>query len=403
MLQRLGGDPAWADRCEEIAFNSLPVTTAENHRALHYITSANSVELADTRKTLGQFAYGPFPMQAYEPSPHNYRCCTHHYGMGWPYFTESLWLATADGGLCAAMYAPSEVKVKVAGGAEVKIVEETEYPFADTLTLRIDAPNPVTFPLYLRLPGWADAAEIKINGKAVAFKPQSGAYVRLDQQWKPGDVITLRLPMSVRVEHWPANRDAVSVAYGPLDFSLDIKERPVPYTPEKYDEPDWGGTQLYADSPWNYGLVVPASNAVLKVERRPGPLADDPFTHAGNPLTIRAAARRLPQWTADADGVVGPLQPSPARSAAPVETVTLNPAGATRLRITSFPTVSPEGHPWRPRVSGVSTYWFADHGRPHGGRAVPGPRRLSTASIVVGAIPRRHGLEARRGDRRVRR
>lgn len=40
---------------------------------------------------------------------------------------------------------------------------------------------------------------------------------------------------------------------------------------------------------------------------------DSPFTLDGTPLTMTARARRVPEWTADDEHVVAPLQPSPAR------------------------------------------------------------------------------------------
>ena len=92
------------------------------------------------------------------------------------------------------------------------------------------------------------------------------------------------------------------------------------------------------------------------VERKPGPLADQPFTHETVPIVIKAKARAIDQWTADADGVVGPLQESPARTDEPEQTVALIPAGAARLRITSFPTVStaPEAKVWTPAPAQVA-------------------------------------------------
>ncbi len=106
LLGRITGDPVWADRCEDLAFNSLPAALDPDGKGVHYITSANSVDLDNTPKTQGQFQNG-FAMQAYMPGVDQYRCCPHNYGMGWPYFTEELWLATPDNGLAAAMYAPS--------------------------------------------------------------------------------------------------------------------------------------------------------------------------------------------------------------------------------------------------------------------------------------------------------
>ncbi|MCX7007609.1 MAG: glycoside hydrolase family 127 protein [Kiritimatiellaeota bacterium] len=343
IMTRISGEPIWADRCEEIAFNSLPAALTPDHRALHYITSANSVQLDQTSKHLGQFGNGAMPMQAYAPSPHGYRCCPHNYGMAWPYFTESLWLATADHGLCASLYAASEVKAKVADGTAISVAEETDYPFGDTVTLRIASPQPVRFPLWLRVPRWCANAAVKINGTALEVNAPPLSYIVIKREWRDGDVVTLQLPMRVTTREWPRNRNAVSVDYGPLTFSLDIKEKWTAYDPEK--NPAWPGSEVFPDSPWNYGLVPDQKYVIV---HKPGALAANPFTHDNVPLTVRAQARKIPGWQTDDDGVVGSLQQSPALTTAPVENDTLIPMSAARLRITSFPTVTtaPAGHEW---------------------------------------------------------
>ena len=43
LLTRTGGDPVWSDRCEELAFNSLPAALTPDLKALHYLTCANQV------------------------------------------------------------------------------------------------------------------------------------------------------------------------------------------------------------------------------------------------------------------------------------------------------------------------------------------------------------------------
>jgi hypothetical protein len=75
---------------------------------------------------------------------------------------------------------------------------------------------------------------------------------------------------------------------------------------------------------------------------------DQPFTHDTTPLRISARARRIPEWIADDEHVVAPLQDGPAASDSPVETVALVPMGAARLRITSFPVVAADGRRWVP-------------------------------------------------------
>ncbi|MER6701513.1 RICIN domain-containing protein [Streptomyces fimicarius] len=342
LLTRITGDPLWADRCEELAFNSLPASLDPSGKAVHYITCANSVDLDDAPKRDRQFQ-NPFAMLAYLPGVDQYRCCPHNYGMGWPYFTEELWLATPDGGLAAAMYAPSEVSAKVADGTEVTFTEETGYPFTDTVELTLTAPKPLAFPLVLRVPAWCADPEIRVNGQRVAA-PAGPAFTRIERTWSSGDRVTLRLPQRTTVRTWAENHDSVSVDHGPLTYSLRIGE--------EYQRIGGSDTfpeyAVHATSPWNYGLVLDPARPAASLRHRstgraPG---DNPFTLDGTPLTLTARARRIPEWSADDEHVVAPLRPSPARSTEPVEEVTLVPMGAARPRITSFPTAAPDGEPW---------------------------------------------------------
>ncbi|WP_329034710.1 glycoside hydrolase family 127 protein [Streptomyces sp. NBC_00178] len=368
LLTRITGDPLWADRCEELAFNSLPASLDPSGKAIHYVTSANSVDLDNVPKRDRQFQNG-FAMQAYLPGVDQYRCCPHNYGMGWPYFVEELWLATPDGGLAAAMYAACEVTAKVADGTEVTFTEETDYPFTDTVTLSLRSPKPLRFPLVLRVPAWCTEPDIRVNGVRVTA-PAGPAFTRVERTWSGGDKVTLRFPQRTTVRTWADNRGSVSVDHGPLTYSLRIGE--------SYER--IGGTDrfpeyaVHATTPWNYGLVLDGTLPAYSLRRRStGRAADgNPFTLGGTPLTMTARARRIPEWGADDEHVVAPLQESPAGSTQPVEDVTLVPMGAARLRITSFPTVSPDAAPW------IADRWYRIGNRNSG--KVLGVDLMSTAN-----------------------
>ena len=114
MLTKISGDPIWSDRCEDVAFNSLPAAQTPDLKALHYLTSPNMVQLDKGNKAPGIKNSGT--MFSFSPGE-VYRCCQHNVAQGWPYFAEELWLATSDGGLCASLYAASEVTAKVADDA----------------------------------------------------------------------------------------------------------------------------------------------------------------------------------------------------------------------------------------------------------------------------------------------
>ncbi len=343
MLTRISGNPLWADRCEEIAFNSLPAALTPDAKGLHYLTCANQVQLDKNNKAPGvqnsgtMFSYSPLEV---------YRCCQHNVSHGWPYYAEELWLATPDRGLCASLYAASEVTATVGDGARVKIVEDTAYPFSDTVTLKVSPERPVRFPLYLRLPRWCSQASVKVNDESVCRDARPLTYAVLEREWKDGDRVSLQLPMRIAVRTWEKNQHAVSVDYGPLTFSLKIGER----WARSAGTGVWPEWEVFPTSPWNYGMVLDEKSPANSFElvKRAGPLAPQPFTPDTAPLQLRARAKKIPAWKQDGTGLVGKLQPSPVKSDEPIETATLIPMGAARLRLTAFPVIGagPDAHEW---------------------------------------------------------
>ena len=344
IMTLISANPKWSDRTEELAFNMMPAAFDPLQKGTHYITSMNSIELDNIGKQHSQYGNGAFPMQAYKPGVHDYRCCPHNYGMGWPYYAEHMWLGTADNGLCASLYAESEVKAKVGNGTVVHIATTTDYPFSDTINFALTSPSSVEFPLYLRVPGWCANPSVKVNGKLVTAEGGPDSYLIVRRLWKTGDKISLHLPMTTSVKTWAKNKNAVSMHHGPLNFSLALAEDWNRYAgTERW--PEW---EVHTKSSWNYGLMVDAHSHAFNMIRKPGALAPNPFTYATNPMEIHVKAKKIPAWTPDVDGVVSTLQQSPVRSDQPVETVALVPMGTARLRITTFPHIGdgPDATDW---------------------------------------------------------
>ncbi len=332
ILLGITGNPVYSDRCEEIAFNSLPAAMTPDLKGLHYLTAPNMVLLDSENKSPGLQNGGC--MLAY--SPWRYRCCQHNVSQGWPYFTEHLWMAARDNGLAAVLYSPCEVEAKVGSGSTVRIIEETDYPFEEIIDFTLQLSKPEHFPLMLRIPEWCLNAQVYVNESSTAKNLRPGSFVVLEKTWQNNDKVRLELPMRVQLKKWPDNENAVSVNRGPLTYSLKIEE-------------EWknvGGTErwpvweVYPESPWNYGLVLDENQSQLayRITRKEGPLPAQPFDLQNAPIKIHTYGKRILEWEI-LGSLVGRLQPSPVKTAEPKEEITLIPMGCARLRITAFPHV----------------------------------------------------------------
>jgi DUF1680 family protein len=340
------GNSIWADRCEDVAFNSLPAALTADFIGLRYLTSPNMI-LSDKASKAPGFDNGGNML---EMNPYKHRCCQHNFGHGWPYFAEHLWMATADNGLAAVLFAENQVKAKVGEDVDVVIEEKTHYPFDEKIELTVSPAKPVRFPLYVRVPGWCENLNVKVHTRdkqILEFSgPRPASYIKVDRTWSDGDRIEMLLPMKVSLRAWAQNHNSVSVDRGPLTYSLKIGEKYV-----RSDGTDkWPAREIQPTTPWNYGLVLnheaPAKS--FEVVARDWPKSDMPFTHDGTPIELRAKGKRIPEWKSDYLGLVGLLQDSPVKSNEPVEDISLIPMGAARLRISSFPVIGdgPDAHQW---------------------------------------------------------
>jgi len=329
-LLKITGDPLYADRCEEIAFNSLPASMTPDLKGLHYLTAPNLISCDSS----GDHDFdNKGTMLSYDPW--NYRCCQHNAAFGWPYFSEHLWMATADNGLAAVLYAPSRVRARAGEGNDVEICSDTAYPFDNRIDLTLGTAGPARFPLYLRIPGWCESARILVNGRALEAVFEAGSYVRIERLWENGDQVRLELPLKIEVKSWPKTGGAVSIRRGALWFSLKIGEEW-----KRYGGTDeWPAYEILPATAWNYGLVGDAADLAssirVAVEKMP---AYQPFEPEAAPVVLKASAKRVPIWKAEGR-MAGKVPAGPLRSILPAEEIRLIPMGCARLRISVFPTV----------------------------------------------------------------
>ena len=350
ILSGITGDPMWADNCEDVAFNTYPAAVMPDFRGLRYLTAPNMVVSDSKNHSPGIENAGPFLTM----NPFSSRCCQHNHSQGWPYYEEHLWMATPDNGIAAMMYNSSEATVKVGDkkGKTVTLKQTTHYPFDENIKIEISASSPVSFPLYLRIPRWCEGATVTLNGNPVNVEATPGSYIRLENKWKQGDVVELTLPMHLAFQLWTENKNSVSVNYGPLTFSLKIKEyyqkvdsKESAIGDSKWqpnaDQSKWPAYNIYPESMWNYGLELngkPLSEQ-FEIIKKPWPESNFPFDQKDVPVMIKAKGKLIPEWTIDQYGLCDVLPQSPVDVHTSEQNIELIPMGAARLRISAFPVV----------------------------------------------------------------
>ena len=336
------GSVDYADQLEKIAFNALPTQASDDYLSRQYFQQANQVMLTRHARNFHENHGGTDLCMGLLTG---YPCCTSNMHQGWPKFTQNLWYVTGDQGLAALVYSPSEVKAYVAGGREVTFVEDTNYPFGETIrfTFTTDkAGKPVAFPLHLRIPAWCKQATISVNGK-VLKEVAGNQVVPVQRTWTSGDMVELRLPMQVVKSRWHEN--SVSLERGPLTYALKMGEEsrtvindrdPIAYGSEY--------VEVRPTTPWNYGLVAVPDNQltqttkVITQER----VATYPWNVANAPSELRVKARRIPSWVLYNE-MAGPIPYNRINgldSAREEEEIVLIPYGCTTLRISQFPVLS---------------------------------------------------------------
>ncbi len=346
-LLQFTGDPFWADNCEDVAFNTFPAAFTSDYKALRYLTAPNMVVSDSKNHSPGIANDGPFLAM----NPFSSRCCQHNHAAGWVYYAENSWMATPDKGLAAQLYSDGQVNAVAGNGQKVNITESTHYPFDEQVNFRINVAASVKFSFYLRVPAWCNNASVKVNGKAIPVNAVPGKYIKLAHTWKNGDVVALQLPMHIKVKTWENNKNSVSVNYGPLTFSLKIAENYVKKNSKvdvqgdagwqkTADPTKWPAYDIYAASPWNYGLLLNKDAAAsFEVIKKSWPKDGNPFTNTNAPIQLVAKGKQITSWTIDQYGLCAVLPPSPVVSDQPEKILTLVPMGGARLRISAFPVV----------------------------------------------------------------
>jgi DUF1680 family protein len=227
-MLRLTQDSRYADVIEQIAYNSLLAGIGLGGTDYFYTNPLRQVrDLPFPLRRPGDTALHPVP----SPPPSDERmrqqylscfCCPPNTVRTLARIHE-LAASVSAAGAFVNLYGGAELRFE-SEGATLSLVEDTDYPWEETVRFTVSGVEGPAMPLHLRISGWARNARLTVNGEQLP-SPASGSYARIERDWRVGDVIELVLSMPARVLR--ANRLAeeitnqVAVQRGPVVYCLE--------------------------------------------------------------------------------------------------------------------------------------------------------------------------------------
>ena len=219
-LYRVDGHRDYGDTIERLLFNAGAAAWSRDCRQHVYFQAPNRMnpDLQGATFAGGDSHYAPL---------HSPICCSGNITRVLPNYVMSMWMKTADNDLAATLYGPCSVTTSVAKGSPVTIHTTTDYPFNDTITMRVLPEEITTWAILLRIPAWCTDPRIELNGEPIEIELNEQGFVRIHRYWNPNDEIVLQLPMSPRLELGTESEGApyATISAGPLLFALPIDER----------------------------------------------------------------------------------------------------------------------------------------------------------------------------------
>lgn len=346
-MLRATKEPRWADRIERALFNAGMGGITKNFDAHQYYSSPNQVVCSEHSSIVSTYDGSRLAYRQIHRPP----CCTGNLNRMFPIYVGSQWMHDNEGGLYKMVYGSGEVTHRV-GNREIRLCEDSTYPFGDTLRIRI-MEGSADFSLHVRIPGWCSDPVVKMNGDVLS-KTLSNSMVKIKRPFKKGDVVELVLPKQVAVKQW--DFESLVVDYGPLLFALPVESQTqlVDVHTPKLQKDTYKGYSMVAISDWNYilGLRGDGHDQVKVIETAVSG-GGNPWLQTPSPIRIRVPAYKDPAWTFDYKKIVdnsGNITFAPVTPALPPrgsmifalnnvnpQAIELVPYGSTLLRISMFP------------------------------------------------------------------
>lgn len=207
MLQ-VNADSRFADEMERALYNGILSGMSLDGKEYFYVNPL--MNRGDHRRTTKHFD--------------GCACCPPNLARTFAALPGYIYGVSKDGQIYVHQYIQSTADV-VLKGVNVRITQDTQYPWDGNVVLHLTIPSPQRFDLLLRRPAWADEMIVQINGKRIRPQELVRGYVRVSNLWKNGDTVAIEIPMEVvRLVADPrvvSDLGRVAVRRGPVVYCVE--------------------------------------------------------------------------------------------------------------------------------------------------------------------------------------
>ena len=125
-------------------------------------------------------------------------CCDGNYRRFWATAGQLVYYTCEDGIVVDQfMASAAEIRMGREGDHRIILTQETDYPASGQVEIRVDPDVPEYMVLRIRIPAWAAACRVQVNGREATAESVSGG-IALRRTWERGDRVTLTMPMPFR-------------------------------------------------------------------------------------------------------------------------------------------------------------------------------------------------------------
>ncbi len=210
------GDAGYADAIERLLYNMIATHLSPDGDRIFYVNRLQQRQPAAPVPD----GVAPFRKDTARANWFWVACCPTNVARLLASLSD-LVASTDDQGLVVHQFASADIAATSPAGVDFRVALRTDYPWDGRVTLTVaEGSGPLR--VRLRVPSWCERATVSVAGETTEAGP---GYAEIDREWRPGDVVSLDIPLTPRITtpdpRIDAVRGTVAVERGPLVYCAE--------------------------------------------------------------------------------------------------------------------------------------------------------------------------------------